>query len=233
MENFLSAYQDSIAYMSDPANLEDAAQLVAQYGITPNAAIARSAIPSAIWVCLTGVEMKAVLEDYYQVLYDADPASIGGALPMTPSTMACPDRLDRALSLLLPGLLAGGLAAWGLAGGAPCGGAGATSCFSPIPPRCCWPCSAWPGPRNSGGPLSPPWPASRRGWRAARSWAVCWPPSPVPAPGAAACSPQSFRIVRATPVVSLHPAGAAVDRPGPGACGDRRTDGAPGGVGGT
>lgn len=81
VENFLSAYQDSIAYMSDPANLEDAAQLVAQYGITPNAAIAKAAIPQCNLVCLTGEEMKAVLEDYYQVLYDADPASIGGALP--------------------------------------------------------------------------------------------------------------------------------------------------------
>lgn len=81
VENFLSAYQDSISYMSDPANLEDAAQLVAQYGITANAAIARAAIPQCNLVCLTGEEMKSVLEDYYQVLYDADPASIGGALP--------------------------------------------------------------------------------------------------------------------------------------------------------
>ena len=81
VEHFLTAYQDSIAYMSDPANLEDAAQLVAQYGITPNAAIAKSAIPQCNLVCLTGEEMKSVLEDYYQVLYDADPASIGGALP--------------------------------------------------------------------------------------------------------------------------------------------------------
>ena len=81
VENFLNAYQDSIAYMSDPANLEDAAQLVAQYGITPNAAIARSAIPQCNLVCLTGDEMKSVLEAYYQVLFDADPTSIGGALP--------------------------------------------------------------------------------------------------------------------------------------------------------
>lgn len=81
VENFLTAYQDSISYMSDPANLEDAAQLVAQYGITPNAAIAKAAIPQCNLVCLTGEEMKSVLEDYYQVLYDADPASIGGALP--------------------------------------------------------------------------------------------------------------------------------------------------------
>ena len=81
VENFLTAYQDSISSMSDPANLEDAAQLVAQYGITPNAAIAKAAIPQCNLVCLTGEEMKSVLEDYYQVLYDADPASIGGALP--------------------------------------------------------------------------------------------------------------------------------------------------------
>ena len=35
VEAFLQAYEDSIAYMSDPDNLEDAAQLVAQYEISP------------------------------------------------------------------------------------------------------------------------------------------------------------------------------------------------------
>jgi len=76
---FLKEYAASTQYVNE--NVSEAAQLVAQYGITPNAAIARSAIPQCNLVCLTGVEMKAVLEDYYQVLYDADPASIGGALP--------------------------------------------------------------------------------------------------------------------------------------------------------
>ena len=78
VEAFLSAYEDSIAYMSDPANLDDAAELVAQYGITANANIAKAAIPQCN---LTGDEMKSVLEAYYQVLFDADPTSIGGALP--------------------------------------------------------------------------------------------------------------------------------------------------------
>ena len=81
VEAFLSAYEDSIAYMSDPDNLEDAAELVAQYGITANANIAKAAIPQCNLVCLTGDEMKSVLEAYYQVLFDADPTSIGGALP--------------------------------------------------------------------------------------------------------------------------------------------------------
>ena len=81
VENFLAAYEDSIAYMSNPDNLDDAAELVAQYGITANAAIAKAAIPQCNLTCLTGDEMKAVLETYYQVLFDADPASIGGALP--------------------------------------------------------------------------------------------------------------------------------------------------------
>ena len=81
VENFLRAYEDSIEYMSNPDNLEDAAQLVAQYGITANAAIAQAAIPQCNLVCLTGEEMKSVLESYYQVLFDADPSSIGGSLP--------------------------------------------------------------------------------------------------------------------------------------------------------
>lgn len=81
VEAFLSAYEDSIAYMSDPDNLEEAAELVAQYGITANANIAKAAIPQCNLVCLTGDEMKSVLESYYQVLFDADPTSIGGALP--------------------------------------------------------------------------------------------------------------------------------------------------------
>ena len=81
VEAFLTAYQDSIEYMSDPDHAADAAELVAQYGITPKAAIAKAAIPQCNLVYLTGDEMKSVLETYYQVLFAADPASIGGALP--------------------------------------------------------------------------------------------------------------------------------------------------------
>ena len=81
VEAFLSAYQDSIEYMSNPDNLDDAAELVAQYGITANAAIAKAAIPQCNLTYLQRDNMKSVLEAYYQVLFDADPTSIGGALP--------------------------------------------------------------------------------------------------------------------------------------------------------
>ena len=81
VEAFLQAYEDSIAYMSDPDNLEDAAQLVAQYEITPNAKVAAAAIPQCNLTFLTGEDMKLMLENYYQVLFQADPASIGGGVP--------------------------------------------------------------------------------------------------------------------------------------------------------
>ena len=56
VEAFLAAYQDSIEYMSNPDNLDAAAGLVAQYGITANANIAKAAIPqcSAIWCVSPG-----------------------------------------------------------------------------------------------------------------------------------------------------------------------------------
>ena len=67
--------------MSNPDNLDEAAELVAQYGITANAAIAKAAIPQCNLTLLTGEEMKQTLEQYYQVLVQADPASIGGSMP--------------------------------------------------------------------------------------------------------------------------------------------------------
>ena len=79
--DFLSDYQASIAYMSDPANLDEAAQLVAQFEITANQAVAAKAIPQCNLTYLSGDEMKQVLEEYYQILFLANPASIGGSMP--------------------------------------------------------------------------------------------------------------------------------------------------------
>ena len=81
VEDFLSKYAESIAYMTDPENLEAAAQLVAEQEITANAAVAQAAIPQCNLTCVTGEEMKNMLERYYQVLFQADPDSIGGSLP--------------------------------------------------------------------------------------------------------------------------------------------------------
>ena len=74
----LAEYAASIDYAN--SNPEEAAALIEQYGIVPKAAVAQAAIPQANMVCVTGEDMKGIA-DYYQVLFDADPTSIGGAVP--------------------------------------------------------------------------------------------------------------------------------------------------------
>lgn len=81
VEAFLSAYEKSIDYISDPANSGDASALVAQYEFAPNDKVAAKAIPQCSLTFVTGQEMKTMLEDYYSILFQANPKSIGGALP--------------------------------------------------------------------------------------------------------------------------------------------------------
>ena len=81
VEDFLAEYQASIEYMNDPTQRGDAAKLVAQYGITASEAIAAKAIPQCNLTFLTGEEMHAILEQYYQILFEANPAAIGGSMP--------------------------------------------------------------------------------------------------------------------------------------------------------
>lgn len=76
---FLERYEKSIEEVS--GDVKAAAELVAKYEITGNAAIAEKAIPDCGIVCITGKDMKEKLSGYYQVLYDANPASIGGNIP--------------------------------------------------------------------------------------------------------------------------------------------------------
>lgn len=78
IEEFMGAYADSVAYVNDEP--EQASQLIEDAGIV-DAAIAKQAIPYCNIVFLTGSEMRAALEGYLQTLYDADPASVGGAMP--------------------------------------------------------------------------------------------------------------------------------------------------------
>ena len=81
VEAFLAAYADSIAYMSGEDNRADAAALVAQYGITANDKMAANAIDQCNLTFITGQEMKDILVSFYDVMFQADPASIGGAMP--------------------------------------------------------------------------------------------------------------------------------------------------------
>lgn len=79
VDTFLKEYKASIEYVN--ANVADAAQLVADYGIIANAAIAEKAIPACNIVFMGGEEMKANVEGYLGVLAAANPKAVGGALP--------------------------------------------------------------------------------------------------------------------------------------------------------
>ncbi|MEG2098043.1 MAG: ABC transporter substrate-binding protein, partial [Pseudoflavonifractor sp.] len=78
LASFLADYAASIDYVKNSA---EAPALVAQFGITPNEQIAKAAIPQANLVCITGGDMQPALQGYYEVLWQAEPKSIGGSIP--------------------------------------------------------------------------------------------------------------------------------------------------------
>ena len=76
---FLAEYEASIDYVSH--NVDEAAELVASFGITPSAAIAKSAIPQCHLTYIAGADMAPAISGYFSILYQADPTSVGGSLP--------------------------------------------------------------------------------------------------------------------------------------------------------
>ena len=78
-----AAFMDGYAASVEAANndLEGTAALCEEYGIIAKAALAQKALPQCNIVFETGDEMKTDLETYFNVLYAADPASVGGTLP--------------------------------------------------------------------------------------------------------------------------------------------------------
>lgn len=79
VKTFLADHEQSQAYTNEhPA---EAAELIAAVGIVPKAAIAEKAIPYCNITYIDGADMEEALGGYLQVLYDMEPASVGGALP--------------------------------------------------------------------------------------------------------------------------------------------------------
>lgn len=76
--SFLKEYEESIAYCSDVAGC---AALCETYGIIPKAAVAEKAIPGCNITFVAGEEMKNEIAGYFEVLFNGNPASIGGELP--------------------------------------------------------------------------------------------------------------------------------------------------------
>ena len=75
---FLEEYAASAQYVNK--NPEEAAVLVERYDIV-KAAVAQKAIPYCNIVCVTGSQMRTMAEGYLAVLYQQNPASVGGAMP--------------------------------------------------------------------------------------------------------------------------------------------------------
>ena len=78
VSTFLSYYAASVDWVN--ANTADAAALIGEYGIV-DAAVAEKALPYCNIVCLTGAELLEALPGYLYVLWEADPAAVGGEMP--------------------------------------------------------------------------------------------------------------------------------------------------------
>lgn len=79
VEKFLEEYEASIKFATE--NIDQTATYCETYKITASAAIAKKAIPTCNLCFVTGKDMKNNVNGYYNVLFNADPTSIGGKLP--------------------------------------------------------------------------------------------------------------------------------------------------------
>ena len=79
VERFLAAQAESAKKANE--DVEGTAALIAEYGIIEKAPVAQKALPKCAVSCITGAEMEAALKGYLQVLFEADPASVGGEAP--------------------------------------------------------------------------------------------------------------------------------------------------------
>ena len=79
VDHFLTDYEKSIDYVNN--NPDAAAELVAGYGLTPNEAIAKQAIPQCHLAFISGNDMMSAMSGYFLALYAIDPDSVGGSVP--------------------------------------------------------------------------------------------------------------------------------------------------------
>jgi len=79
LKAFLADYEESIRFVN--TNVEEAAELIAEYQILPNAQIAARAIPFCNIVYFDAQDSKESLDNFFKILYDLNPESIGGTVP--------------------------------------------------------------------------------------------------------------------------------------------------------
>jgi NitT/TauT family transport system substrate-binding protein len=79
VEAFMKDLEASIAFANE--NVAEAAQEIAALGIIPAAAVAEKALPSCRLVFVSGEDMQAQAAPLYDILFSANPASVGGQVP--------------------------------------------------------------------------------------------------------------------------------------------------------
>ncbi len=79
VEDFLKQYEESVKWVLD--NPKDASMMVEKNEIMPSAALVEKAIPFCGISFVTAQEAKVNLNSFYKVLFDSNPASVGGAMP--------------------------------------------------------------------------------------------------------------------------------------------------------
>lgn len=79
VQAFLDEYKASVDFVNGQP--KEAGELIAKYGIMDNAALAEKAIPGSNIVYLDGADMEAGVKTFLEVLFAAEPKSVGGKLP--------------------------------------------------------------------------------------------------------------------------------------------------------
>lgn len=79
VEKFLEEYEASIKFATE--NIDETATHCATYKITASDVIAKKAIPTCNLCYITGKDMKINVLGYFNVLFNANPTSIGGKMP--------------------------------------------------------------------------------------------------------------------------------------------------------
>ena len=78
IDMFMKEYSQSVEYVN--SNVDDAAQLVEEFGIF-KASVAKQAIPYCNITFITGSQAKSKISLYLSVLYSQNPQSVGGSMP--------------------------------------------------------------------------------------------------------------------------------------------------------
>ncbi len=79
VESFMNDLEASIAFANE--NVAEAAQEIADLGIIAAAKVAEKALPSCRLVFVSGTDMQAQAAPLYEILFAANPASVGGKVP--------------------------------------------------------------------------------------------------------------------------------------------------------